>query len=311
MAYGALRRENRTPDDVIIRWSAAAADQHFKVLIVIDEPGSGVGGAHGGGAAWPHAVHHCSARHLGPRRCAEGSQRHPSERRRRTGRRLVLHRPSFGENQRDAPPAAGFSHRFRCGRRISNSFGGQGDDRQGGSGKGCGLGGLSISYPRALPAYDRRSRRSCAQWRWRWRRAFRRGRHLAHPDRLARHHWACTCARCFSATATIGAEGGLRPRRRALLSRAARRGVRPVRCRECAKARPRRVGSSASRIWYVMEPKRRSVPPPLRFSCRAPPERRDFRQPVCAAHENRQLCAGRLQEGACLAPAARPLQRSP
>ena len=36
MAYGALRRENRTPDDVIIRWSAAAADQHFKVLIVIE-----------------------------------------------------------------------------------------------------------------------------------------------------------------------------------------------------------------------------------------------------------------------------------
>ena len=36
MAYGALRRENRTPDDVIIRRSAAAADQHFKVLIVIE-----------------------------------------------------------------------------------------------------------------------------------------------------------------------------------------------------------------------------------------------------------------------------------
>jgi pyridoxamine 5'-phosphate oxidase len=36
LAYGALRRENRTPDDVIIRWSAAAADQHFKVLIVIE-----------------------------------------------------------------------------------------------------------------------------------------------------------------------------------------------------------------------------------------------------------------------------------
>ena len=36
LAYGALRRENRTPDDVIIRWSAAAADRHFKVLIVIE-----------------------------------------------------------------------------------------------------------------------------------------------------------------------------------------------------------------------------------------------------------------------------------
>ena len=36
MAHGALRRENRTPDDVIIRRSAAAADQHFKVLIVIE-----------------------------------------------------------------------------------------------------------------------------------------------------------------------------------------------------------------------------------------------------------------------------------
>ncbi len=36
MAYGALRRENRTPDDLIVRWSAAAADQHFKVLIVIE-----------------------------------------------------------------------------------------------------------------------------------------------------------------------------------------------------------------------------------------------------------------------------------
>src|ERR1700758_1545013 len=32
----ALRRENRTPDDLIVRWSAAAADQHFKVLIVIE-----------------------------------------------------------------------------------------------------------------------------------------------------------------------------------------------------------------------------------------------------------------------------------
>ena len=36
MAYGALRRENRTPDDLILRWSAAAADRHFKVLIVIE-----------------------------------------------------------------------------------------------------------------------------------------------------------------------------------------------------------------------------------------------------------------------------------
>ena len=35
LAYGALRRENRTPDDLIVRWSAAAADQHFNVLIVI------------------------------------------------------------------------------------------------------------------------------------------------------------------------------------------------------------------------------------------------------------------------------------
>ena len=43
--------------------------------------------------------------------------------------------------------------------------------------------------------------------------------------------------------------GWLRPRAARLALRAARRGVRPVRWRDCAKARPRRVGSSASRIW--------------------------------------------------------------
>ena len=41
----------------------------------------------------------------------------------------------------------------------------------------------------------------------------------------------------------------MRPRRRALLSRAARRGVRPVRWRECAKARPRRVGLGMGALW--------------------------------------------------------------
>src|SRR5208337_1864035 len=90
-------------------------------------------------------------------------------RRRRAGRRLVLHRRTFGESRRDTAPAAGFSHRLRCGRRISNPSGGQGDHRHGGSGKGCGLGDLSISYPRALPASaafrepNQRSSRSCAR----------------------------------------------------------------------------------------------------------------------------------------------------
>src|SRR5208283_3017123 len=46
------------------------------------EPGSGLGGAQGGRAAWTHAVHRSSGRHHGPRRRAEGSQRYPSERRR-------------------------------------------------------------------------------------------------------------------------------------------------------------------------------------------------------------------------------------
>ncbi len=82
---------------------------------------------------------------------------------------------------------------YERGRRISNPSRGQGDHRRRGSGKSSGLGGLSISYPRTLPASaafrdpDQRTSRSCARRRLRWRKAFRHDRRLDRPYRLARY----------------------------------------------------------------------------------------------------------------------------
>ncbi len=64
-----------------------------------------------------------SARHLRPRRCAEGSQRHPSGRRRGTGHRLVLHRHTLAkiEEIRQQPRVSLLGYDADAGRLEGNA----------------------------------------------------------------------------------------------------------------------------------------------------------------------------------------------
>ena len=222
-----------------------------------------MGGAHGGRAAWPHSVHRCSARHLGPRLSSQSIRMIETT----TTAKCLSPSPSSA-GAASAGAAIGVPEGSVCRKRCAEGSQRHPSERRRRTGAVSfftDLRSTKIKEMRRQPRVSLIGYDADAGFQIRLEGKAtidKEGREKAAAWAVCRSQSLdlCTCARCFSATATIGAEGGLRPRRRALLPRAARRGVRPVRWRECAKARPRRVGSSASRIWGVMGLKRSQAP---------------------------------------------------
>ena len=170
LADGGLRRENWPPIGVMIRGSAAGVDQHFKGAIVIEPNLDRVWAALMAGAQpgrTPFTVLQLATSGLdgAPKvrsvilRSVDAEQGAVSF--------FTDLRSAKVEEIRHEPRVSLIG--YDRGRRILGTSGRKGEHRHGGSGEGCGLGGLSISFSRALPASaafrgpDRRSRRSCAR----------------------------------------------------------------------------------------------------------------------------------------------------